>query len=64
MKLKTHSGAKKRVKKTGTGKLRMEKGSKRHLLANKSKKQKRIGGRKQTVSPSRAGALRKLLPNK
>lgn len=50
MKQKTHSGAKKRVKRTGSGKIRMEKGSKRHLLVNKSKRQKNIGGNKLVVA--------------
>jgi large subunit ribosomal protein L35 len=40
MKLKTHSGAKKRVKITGTGKFILDKTAKRHLLKNKSSKAK------------------------
>lgn len=40
MKLKTHSGAKKRVKITGTGKFIFDKTAKRHLLKDKSKKAK------------------------
>jgi large subunit ribosomal protein L35 len=40
MKLKTHSGAKKRVKITGTGKFILDKTAKRHLLKNKSNKAK------------------------
>lgn len=40
MKLKTHSGAKKRVRITGTGKILVDKSSKRHLLSQKSKKAK------------------------
>lgn len=40
MKLKTRSGAKKRVKVTSTGKLKFAKASKRHLLSNKSSKAK------------------------
>ncbi len=40
MKLKTHSGAKKRVKITGTGKFILDKTAKRHLLKDKSKKAK------------------------
>ena len=40
MKAKTHSGAKKRVKVTGTGKYILEKSCKRHLLSDKSKKAK------------------------
>ena len=40
MKLKTRSGAKKRVKFTGTGKPTFAKAGKRHLLSNKSSKAK------------------------
>jgi large subunit ribosomal protein L35 len=40
MKLKTHSGAKKRVKITGTGKYIVDKTAKRHLLKDKSNKAK------------------------
>lgn len=43
MKLKTHSATKKRVRVTGTGKIRVMKSSKRHLLINKSRKAKRSG---------------------
>jgi large subunit ribosomal protein L35 len=50
MKQKSHSGTKKRVKLTGSGKIRMEKGSKRHLLVNKSKRQKNIGGNKVVIA--------------
>lgn len=40
MKQKTHSGTKKRVKLTGTGKFLTAKIGKRHLLQNKSRKSK------------------------
>lgn len=40
MKAKTHSGAKKRVKITGTGKYILTKACKKHLLSDKSKKAK------------------------
>lgn len=40
MKLKNHSGAKKRVKVTGTGKFVMAHSGKRHLLSDKSSKAK------------------------
>ena len=40
MKLKSHSATKKRVKFTGTGKIRFQKSAKKHLLAQKSKRQK------------------------
>lgn len=40
MKLRTRSGAKKRVKITGTWKFVFDKAGKRHLLSNKSSKAK------------------------
>ena len=40
-KLKSHSGAKKRVYKTGSGKLVMKRNSRNHLLQQKSKSAKR-----------------------
>lgn len=41
MKAKTHSGAKKRFKVTASGKIRFDKAAHRHLMVNKSKRQKR-----------------------
>lgn len=43
MKQKSHSGLKKRVKVTSTGKMIVGKSAKRHLLLNKSKKAKGRG---------------------
>ncbi|MEK7523664.1 MAG: 50S ribosomal protein L35 [Patescibacteria group bacterium] len=40
MKLKTHSGLKKRIKISSRGKMMYQKPGKRHLLINKSKRQK------------------------
>ncbi len=48
MKAKVHSGAKKRFKLTGTGKVKTSKAAHRHLLVNKSKSQKR-GSRKGVI---------------
>ena len=39
-KMKTHSGAKKRFKFTGTGKLKRRRAGLRHILTKKSKKRK------------------------
>ncbi|OFJ51563.1 50S ribosomal protein L35 [Mycolicibacterium grossiae] len=45
-KAKTHSGASKRFRTTGTGKIVREKANKRHLLEHKpSKRTRRISGR-------------------
>ena len=43
MKQKTNSAAKKRIKRTGSGKLRLAKACKKHLLSSKSKRQKKFG---------------------
>ncbi len=40
-KMKTHRGAAKRFRKTGTGKLKRAKAFKSHILTKKTKKQKR-----------------------
>jgi ribosomal protein L35 len=59
MKIKTHSGAKKRIAVKG-GKAYVGKAAKRHLLVNKSKGQKSIG--KVLVTTARMKALRRLMP--
>ena len=55
MKLKSHSSTKKRVKVTGRGKIRLQKSAKQHLLAQKSKRQKKLyrGGKPTTVTNAR-----------
>ncbi len=63
MKAKTHSGTKKRVRITSTGKLKVEKAAKRHLLAQKSKRGKAAAKKTNDVPKKRAGIIRKLLPN-
>jgi large subunit ribosomal protein L35 len=40
-KLKTHKGARKRFKRTGTGKLMRRKAGKRHILTSKARDRKR-----------------------
>ena len=60
-KQKTHSGAKKRIKVTGTGKLRREKAGQRHLLERKSSKlTRRLTGTTE-VSKADTGKMKKLL---
>jgi large subunit ribosomal protein L35 len=41
-KMKSHSGAKKRTRKTGSGKFAVKRHSRNHLLMQKSKRQKRL----------------------
>ena len=60
-KAKTHSGASKRFRKTGTGKIVRQKAGKRHLLEHKaSKRTRRLDGRT-TVAPSDAKRVAKML---
>lgn len=59
MKQKSHSGAKKRARKTGTGKYIVQKSCQNHLLTNKSKRQKRIN--KKVVQDPQQKMLEKLL---
>jgi large subunit ribosomal protein L35 len=62
-KLKTHRGAAKRFKKTGTGKFVRSKAFKQHILTSKTRSRKR--GLKGTtiVSDADAAKLRTMLPN-
>lgn len=61
MKKKSHSGLKKRVKKTGTGKFKFSKSAKKHLLVNKSKRQKKLNRGGKIASASDAKWIAKLL---
>ena len=60
-KMKTHSGAKKRFRRTGSGKLMREKAGKRHLLEHKSSKQTRRLSRDQVVASADTKRVNKLL---
>jgi len=51
-KAKTKSGAKKRFRLTGTGKIKHKKAYKRHILTKKSTKRKRNLGKDAIVHPS------------
>jgi len=61
-KLKTHRGAAKRFKKTGTGKIKRTKAFRRHILTSKTKKIKRHMRGMEVVSPSDAARLKRMLP--
>jgi len=63
-KVKTHRGAAKRFKRTGTGKFTRSKAFKQHILTSKSRSRKR--GLRGTVVVSDADAPRiaRMLPNK
>jgi len=61
-KMKTHKGAAKRLKATGTGRLKRHKANKSHILTKKTTKRKR-GLRKATlVSKAEEKRYQKLLP--
>ena len=61
-KLKTHRGAAKRFKKTGTGKIRRTKAFRRHLLTSKTKRVKRHMRGLVVVSSADAHKLKRMLP--
>ena len=58
---KTHSGAKKRFKVTGSGKLMKEQANKRHLLEGKTSRRTRRLSVDQVLSPADAKKVNKLL---
>ena len=61
-KLKTHSGAKKRFKKTGTGLVVRHKAYARHLLTAKSRSRKRNLGQGVVADPTNQKSLHEMLP--
>ena len=61
-KIKTSRGAAKRFKRTGTGKLKRRRGYLRHILTNKTRKQKRRLGKSVLVDSTNEKALNRLLP--
>lgn len=60
-KMKSHSGAKKRIRKTGSGKLAMKRAGRNHLLQQKSKRQKALN-RTTLVHPTNQNAIKHLTP--
>lgn len=60
-KMKSHSGAKKRFRKTGTGKLRGRSAFSSHILEKKSPKRKRRFATPAVISDNDAPRVRKLL---
>lgn len=62
-KIKTNKSASKRYSFTGTGKVKRTKGNCRHLLANKSKRQRKNARRQDgMVADSMVDNVKKLLP--
>ncbi len=61
MKQKSHSGAKKRAKKTGKGTFMVEKSCKNHLLVNKSKRQKKLFTKGKPLDKTKVKILAKMI---
>jgi large subunit ribosomal protein L35 len=61
-KLKTHRGAAKRFKKTGTGKFVRAKAFKRHILTSKPTRRKRQARGTELVSAADTPKLKRMLP--
>ena len=62
VKVKTHSGAKKRFKVTGTGKFKYQKTNRRHRLTQKDTKRKRNNRASGVADSTNMGALKQLMP--
>jgi large subunit ribosomal protein L35 len=63
-KIKTNRSAAKRFRVTGSGKIKRNKGFKRHILSSKGKKRKRHLRRATMVSAAESSNIRKLIPYK
>jgi len=61
-KMKTHRGAAKRFKKTGTGKIKRSHAFTSHILEKKSPKRKRSLRKAAIVSPGDAKRIERLIP--
>jgi large subunit ribosomal protein L35 len=61
-KMKSHRGAAKRFKKTGSGKFKRAKAFKSHILTKKSPKRKRNLRKSGLVSVAQAKIVKKVLP--
>ncbi len=61
-KMKTHRGAAKRFRKTGTGKLKRAKAFKSHILTKKTTKRTRKLRKTGYVSTTQEKVMKKLLP--
>ncbi len=61
-KIKTHRGAAKRFKKTGTGKIKRNKAYTSHILTKKSPKRKRNLRKSTVAADANAKVIKKLLP--
>lgn len=62
-KMKSHRGAAKRFKKTGTGKIKRSRSNKQHILTKKSSKRKRSLRKPALVSSVDEKRLTQMLPS-
>jgi large subunit ribosomal protein L35 len=60
-KMKTHSGSKKRFRKTATGKLRGRRANSSHMLEKKSPKRKRRMAKPVEIAPADRKRVRQLM---
>ena len=63
-KMKSNSGAKKRFKVTGSGKIKRKKAYKRHILTKKSSKTKRKLGKDTLVDKADEKSIKRQIPYK
>jgi len=61
-KLKTHKGASKRFKKTGTGKIKRHHAMARHILTSKARSRKRRLGQSDIADPANSPEIHRMLP--
>ena len=61
-KLKTHKGASKRFKKTGTGKIKRAHAFARHILTSKSRSRKRRLGQGVMTDDTNVTEIKRMLP--
>ena len=61
-KMKTHKGAKRRFRITGTGKIVRMKGHKSHLRRKKPARVRRLFAKKLEISPADVRLLKRVLP--
>jgi large subunit ribosomal protein L35 len=62
-KMKSHSGAAKRFKKTGTGKIVRNRANKQHILTNNNAKRKRQLRNDAIITPADEKRVKQMLPN-
>lgn len=62
-KLKSHSGAKKRFRRTASGKFKHERANQRHLMTPMSGKQARFLRKSDMLNDTDSATIRRFLPN-